>query len=103
MKPQDKKNIISAIQHNLKEMQHQAQRYLDKHHTNLPPICSARHYLFHSLNLNTNGRQIDLKTIEKRISRDKGDKDGGEKGKAEQKKQDEKSMKFNPKTSIYNL
>ena len=30
-------------------MQEEAQVYIEKHHTNLPPICTGRHYLFHSL------------------------------------------------------
>lgn len=45
----DKQNIVATIQKNMKIMQEEAQNYIDKHHTNLPPLCSARHYLFHSL------------------------------------------------------
>jgi hypothetical protein len=31
-------------------MRIEAQHYIDKHHSSLPPICTARHYLFHTIN-----------------------------------------------------
>lgn len=54
MRQTEKRNIITTIQNNLKEMQMEAQQFLEKHHTaTLPPICSGRHYLFHSLAAST--------------------------------------------------
>ena len=52
MKNNERRNIISSIQKNLKDMQEEAQSYIDKNHASLPPICKARHYLIQSLSKN---------------------------------------------------
>ena len=52
MKNNERRNIISSIQKNLKDMQEEAQTYIDKNHATLPPICKARHYLIQSLSRN---------------------------------------------------
>lgn len=79
----------------------EAQQFLEKHHTaTLPPICSGRHYLFHSLAASTLEKQGTSSVV---LGKDK------RLGKQEQysslnlEKGNHNTNIFKPKTSIYNL
>lgn len=82
-------------------MQLEAQQFLDKHHgSNLPPICSARHYLFHTIpTTNVKEKELESGIL---LGKDRGRDEQMKSINLEKESEKDKNI-FKPRTSIYNL